>query len=186
MAAAIGDPAAGIRRAFTLTLAPWSREQSRRPLPPDIAERFYVRSFLSIHYHVAAVVALLLLFSSPFWREFPAALAPVAGAFLFFGFIIGIVFFLMRVFDRRLRAISIPDDYISLLLVNALVLTAIAATFFPGALPAFQVTGGVVLLYAPLGKIRHMVFCLASLWEVGKHYGRRGVRPRPQKHFEVE
>jgi hypothetical protein len=42
--------------------------------------------------------------------------------------------------------------------------------------PLFQLAGAALLLYAPLGKLRHMLFLVTSrrLW--GQYYGRRGVR----------
>jgi hypothetical protein len=47
-------------------------------------------------------------------------------------------------------------------------------------IPWFQVTGAVLLLYAPLGKLRHVVFLLASRRWSGAYFGRRGVRPNPK------
>ena len=37
--------------------------------------------------------------------------------------------------------------------------------------------GAVLLLYAPLGKLRHMLFLLTSRRVLGATLGRRGVRP---------
>ena len=48
---------------------------------------------------------------------------------------------------------------------------------------AFQIAGGVMFLYAPLGKLRHMLFMLTSRWYWGEFFGIRGVRP---VNFDVE
>jgi hypothetical protein len=47
----------------------------------------------------------------------------------------------------------------------------------PSARFVLQLAGAALLLYAPLGKLRHMLFLLTSrrLW--GVFYGRRGVLP---------
>ena len=180
-APAVGDEAAGVRRAYRLTLAPWARVESRSHLPAELSERFYARSFLSIHYHLAIFVGIVLLLTTPLWSEIPAIVAPIIATFLLFGLVCGLVLLGKRVFERRLRLISIPDDYLANLLVNAFLMMAMLAVFMVEIKPAFQVLGGVLLLYAPLGKIKHMLFTFPSLRFSGSHYGRRGVSPRPER-----
>lgn len=82
-----------------------------------------------------------------------------------------------RLADAALRAISVPDDFVANLLVDAALAAALAAVLAPGARPVFQLTGAALLLYAPLGKLRHMLFLFTSrrLW--GVYYGGRGVLP---------
>jgi hypothetical protein len=166
----------GIARSFKLALAPWARVESRAHLSPEISERFYKRSFLALHYHFAVFTALVLLIASPLCKEIPEFLAPILGALMIFGLICGLFLLFMRVFNRKLRSISIPDDYLANIIVNLLIVSAVAFAFEPKALPVFQVVGVVLLIYAPFGKIRHMVFTFTSLWFLGDELGRVGIR----------
>ena len=185
-APAVGSEAAGVRRAYKLTLAPWAREESRRHLPRELADTFYARSFLSLHYHLAIFAAIVLLLTTPMWHEIPVSISPIIATFLLFGLVCGLVLLAKRIFEPRLRRISIPDDYLANALASIFVLAAFIAVFVPEFEPAFQITGGVLLLYAPLGKIRHMLFTFTSLRFSGAHYGRRGVRPRPDGEIGIE
>jgi hypothetical protein len=64
--------------------------------------------------------------------------------------------------------------------VDVTLAAGLAASLEHGLIPWFQVTGAVLLLYAPLGKLRHVVFLLASRRWSGAYFGRRGVRPNPK------
>jgi hypothetical protein len=61
--------------------------------------------------------------------------------------------------------------------VDLTLAAAFATAMSSGALPVFQIVGAVLLLYAPLGKLRHMLFLLTSRRVLGATLGRRGVRP---------
>ncbi len=178
--------AAGIARSYKLALAPWARLESRSHLPEELANRFYARSFLSIHFHLGVFTAAILLLVSPVLREIPNQLSPFPGALLLFGLICGIALLIRRMSNRNQRCISIPDDYLASILVNLLILAAIAFVFYPPAKGVFQIIGGIVLVYAPVGKIRHMLFTLTSLRYLGSHFGRRGVRPQPSECGEAK
>jgi len=60
--------------------------------------------------------------------------------------------------------------------VDAALACGLAAALAPAAVPAFQLAGAALLLYAPLGKLRHMLFLVTSRGQWGRTYGRRGVR----------
>ncbi len=102
-----------------------------------------------------------------------SALAALFGAALAAG--LGLL--VKRLLDQALRSLSVPDDFVANLLVDAALAAALAAALEPSALFVFQLMGAGLLLYAPLGKLRHLLFLLTSrrLW--GVWYGRRGVLP---------
>jgi len=62
---------------------------------------------------------------------------------------------------------------------GAALAAGLAACLDPRAIPAFQWIGAVLALYAPLGKLRHMVFLVTSRRFWGRFFGRRGVKPSP-------
>jgi hypothetical protein len=167
-AAPRGRAASGVRYAFTTAFLPWAKESARGHLPSYLAGIVY-------HAGIFLMLACLALSLTPLAPSRPVAiaLAVLFGAALASG--LGLL--AKRRSDPGLRALSVPDDLVSNLLVDAALAGALATAVAPAALPAFQLIGAALLCYAPLGKLRHMLFLLTSrrLW--GAYYGRRGVLP---------
>ena len=163
-----GSPAAGVRYAFTTAFLPWAKESASGHLPWYLAGIVYHAGIFAM---LARVVLTLVVREPLGWIEH--GLAALFAAALACGFAL----LARRRLDPTLRAISVPDDLVSNLLVNAALAAACAAALAPAALPVFQLAGAALLLYAPLGKLRHMLFLLTGrrLW--GEYYGRRGVLP---------
>ncbi len=167
-APAAGRAGAGVRYAFTTAFLPWTKESASGHALSDLAGLLY-------HAGIFAMLACLVLSLTPL-RPSPAvtgALAVLFGAALAAG--LGLL--VKRLLDVALRSLSVPDDFVANLLVDAALAAALAAALEPSALFAFQLMGAGLLLYAPLGKLRHLLFLLTSrrLW--GVWYGRRGVLP---------
>ena len=163
--------AAGVRYAFTTAFLPWAKESARQHLPSYVA---------GIVFHLAVFTALawlaltLLPVAAP-----PGATAPLA-LVLAAGLACGLGLLAKRRRNGTLRAVSTPEDLAANLLVDAVLAVGIAAALRPALVPAFQLTGAALLLYAPLGKLRHMLFLLTSRRYWGVYFGRRGVRPAPR------
>lgn len=165
-----GKKSAGIVYAFTLAFAPWAKESARRHLLSYLA---------GIFYHLAIFLMLAVLLISTFTSSFPQPLGfSLAGAFGF-GAVCGLGLLLKRIILRKMRRISVPDDYFANFLVTFCLATSTVAVNYQSAVPAMQLTGAILLLYAPLGKLRHMLFLLTSRWYWGEYFGFRGVRPAP-------
>lgn len=163
-----GRAAPGVRYAFTTAFLPWAKESASGHLPSYLAGLVY-------HAGIFAMLACLLLSLTPVRPVQPVALA--LAALFAAALALGLGLLAKRRLDAKLRAISVPDDFVSNFLVDVALGCALWAALAPAALPAFQLAGAVLLLYAPLGKLRHMLFLLTSrrLW--GVYYGRRGVLP---------
>ena len=163
-----GRAAAGVRYAFTTAFLPWAKESASGHLPSYLAGLLY-------HAGIFAMLACLVVSVTPARPARPVAIA--LAALFAAALAVGLALLAKRRLDPTLRAISVPDDVVSNLLVDAALGGALWAALAPAALPAFQLAGAVLLLYAPLGKLRHMLFLLTSrrLW--GSYYGRRGVLP---------
>jgi len=162
-----GSPSVGVRYAFTIAFLPWAKESASGHLGTYLAG-------IVFHAGVFAMLARLVLTLVPLTvpRAITEALAALFGAALACG--LGLL--VKRQVASQLRAISVPDDLIANLLVDVALAAALAAALVPGAVPLFQLAGAALLVYAPLGKLRHMLFLVTSrrLW--GAYYGRRGVR----------
>lgn len=165
-APAAGNAAAGIRYAFTGALSPRAKESAREhPLAWAAG----------MAYHVG-------LFSSLACLGLPASQAPFAPQrFLalpcLLGATCGLGLLVKRSLHPELRGLSVPDDFLSNLLASGMALLAALQAFIPSLHAAFLVSGILVLVYAPLGKLRHMVFFFRSRTHLGAFFGRRGSFP---------
>jgi len=168
LAPARGSAGAGIAYAFTVAFAPWAKESASRHLPSYLA---------GIAYHLAVFASLLRLILSLFGVALEAWVDEVLAAVLVPGLACGLALLAKRCADARLRAISVPEDFFANALVDLVLASAVVNAFQPSVLPVFQLLGAVLILYAPLGKLRHMVMLLTSRRALGATFGRRGVRP---------
>jgi hypothetical protein len=160
-----------VRYAFTTAFLPWAKESARQHLPSY---------FAGIVFHVAIFAALGWLALTLAAVVLPLPAAPAIAGVLASGLACGLGLLVKRRRSPTLRAVSTPEDLAANLLVDAVLAAGIAAAARPAVLPAFQLAGAALLLYAPLGKLRHMLFLLTSRWYWGTYFGRRGVRPAPR------
>ncbi len=164
--AAKDSPGRGVLYAFTLGMAPWSKESTR------IHAVAYMRG---IAFHVGIFAGLAALLASPWLDLLPAGVrilfAVVAGLGAVFGAMGGI----MRLVEPHLRAISTPDDHVAVWLVSLFLLAMSMALFSTFFRPFMFVAAAVMLVYAPLGKIRHCIYFFFGRLFYGLHVGRRGI-----------
>jgi nitrate reductase gamma subunit len=163
-----GDPAQGVRYAFTWAMAPWAKESVRMNLLSYLA---------GMAFHAGVGSGLVLLVLDLLGVALPTALLPAVRALTLAGAAGGFGLFMKRLFVPRLRGLSVLDDYLSNLLTSLFVLLAFDWTFRP-ELEALWLGEAVVLLaYLPLGKIRHCLFFFPTRYHLGAFFGRRGTFP---------
>jgi hypothetical protein len=162
-----GSAAAGVRYAFTTAFLPWEKESARGHLPTYLA---------GIVYHAGIFVMLALLVLALVPVTLPRAAALALAVLCAAACAAGLGLMVKRRVSPALRALSVPDDVVANLLVDLALAAAAAALLEPRALPVFQGAGAALLLYAPLGKLRHAYYFFASRRAWGEFYGRRGVR----------
>jgi len=166
VAPAKGSAARGITYAFTEGMAPWAKESTRRHLAA------YLRG---IGFHAGVFAALTLLPVSPWLPAAPGGTRLVLTVALGTAAVAALAGFGIRLREPGLRRLSTADDYASLALVTLFLLSATAAAARPSLLPAYWVSSGVLLAYAPFGKIRHSVYFFYTRTFFGLLFGRRGV-----------
>jgi hypothetical protein len=152
--------------AFTLGMMPWAKESTRRHL------RAYLRG---IGFHVGIFAGLLALLVSPGWTSLPAIARTGLAILTALGAIFGAAGTGMRLVERNLRRISTPDDHASVLLVTAFLAATSAALARPAWMPAMFLGAALMLVYAPLGKIRHCIYFFLSRLFFGLFLGRRAI-----------
>ncbi|TET47185.1 hypothetical protein E3J62_02270 [candidate division TA06 bacterium] len=152
----------GILSAFTRGMAPWRKESaSRNPLGYGAGVIYHLVSFSS--FVVLAFPALLLQRSTTIISILSA------------GFACGLYLLFKRVFNRHLRFMSEPGDYVANVLVDLMQLSVILTIFGVTAPFVCYAAACVVLLYLPFGKLKHCYYFFASRLLLGRSYGRKGV-----------
>jgi hypothetical protein len=164
-AAPRGSAARGTLYAFTLGMAPWAKESTRRHALS------YVRG---IGFHLVIFLDLALLILSPWWPAWSGvvrgilALASAAGALL------GVGGILMRRMESNLRALSTIDDLLAVSLVTLFQICCALSLAWPALRALVYVVATIMFIYVPLGKIRHCIYFFFSRRFFGTFIGRRG------------
>ncbi len=167
-AAPAGSPDAGVRYAFTAGLHPRAKESVREhPLSYAAGMAYHAGTFTAFGLLGAALLGLTL----------PASLLTAGRLVLVLGLVGGVGLLLKRILHRELRGLSNPDDYLS----NALVTAFLALGLTPLG-DAWLLSGAALLIYMPMGKIRHCVFFFSTRAAFGAFFGRRGVFPVDASH----
>ena len=163
-----GDPAAGVFYAFTKGMAPWAKESVMMNLPSYGA---------GMVFHTGVFTAFGLLLMALLGLRLPSGPLTLARLLTLAGGFAGFSLLLKRCLNPQLRGLSCPDDYVSNVLTSTFALLAFLASFGP-AFGAVWTTGAILLLvYAPLGKIRHCLFFFTTRRHLGAFFGRRGTYP---------
>lgn len=159
-----GDAHAGIRYAFIQGMAPQAKESVR--MNPF--------SYLAgMVYHTGLLAAFGLLLGSLVGLR----LSKVLGVMALAGALAGLALLGKRALKAHLRGLSCPDDFVSNLLATGFAALAGGVSFWPSLAPWWQGEAVLLLLYAPLGKIRHCLFFFPTRRHFGAFFGRRGVLP---------
>ena len=171
LGARAGSPWRGLVYNFTAAMTP-AHKESVRLHPVEFGVGLLLH--LGVFFAVARAAALI---AAPAVPTGPAALGVLPGLSL----LAGLTLFVRRLAAADLRAMSSPDDYLSLLLTCALL--AGAQAFQTGLLSAagFLAVAAVFFLYLPLGKLRHALFFFVARADYGRRLGYRGVYPAPRE-----
>ena len=164
-----GSIAAGIQYSFTGAMSPVKKESAFLHLPTYIAGMIY---------HLGTFLSVFLIFI--LWADvaLPPALSWGLASFLLVSALCGIGILFKRMIKKGLRELSNPDDYISNVLVTVFqILTGLTLVLGTVFTPWLFLTAGLLLLYIPIGKLKHLLYFFAARWQLGLFYGRRGVWP---------
>jgi hypothetical protein len=169
----MGKTGAAIKYSFTGAMNPSKKESAYLHLPTYSA---------GILYHIGTFLAIIVFFLQLAGVRFPALLEYIFAVILIITAIAGIGILIKRISVKKLRKLSCPDDYISNILVTLFqFITAISLT---GHIyqSVYYVTVALLLLYIPVGKLRHLVYFFAARYQLGYFYGWRGSWPPSKKY----
>ena len=167
----LGKPAGAMSYAFVGAMSPAKKESAYLHMPTYTAGIIYhLGTFLSIF-------LFFLIFSGIVLNGW--ILYSIVG-FLVLSSLSGFGILIKRMVKKIMRQLSNPDDYISNALVSLFHLVTACQLIDP-ALPAFYyVFTGILLLYIPLGKLKHTVYFFGARYHLGYFFGWRGVWPPKQ------
>jgi hypothetical protein len=163
-----GSGAGGVFYAFFKGMLPWEKESVAKHLPTFVA---------GLLYHAGIFSALLYLLFAVTRITPTASLIEILRIAIGIGLACGLGLLIKRFSLPKMRLISTVDDAVANLLVDFFLAAALAATLSLSYEPAFFVTAIVLLIYVPIGKIRHCVFFFFTRIVFGLYFGRRGVLP---------
>lgn len=166
-----GNPIHGITYAFAAGMMPWAKESTR------IHMIAYLRG---IGFHVGIFAALGALLVSPFWGYLPALLRVLLFSVLVIGSLLGAAGGLMRLAQRNLRGLSLPDDHFAVWLTTVFMALMAFGLLDEAVRVPMYLVAAITLIYIPLGKVRHCLYFFFSRIFFGKFFGRRAVFPHPQ------
>lgn len=152
-------------------MMPWAKESTR------LHTLAYLRG---IGFHLGIFLSLLVLLESPFWGGYPPLLGALLEGGLWGGALLGAAGGIMRLIDRNLRGLSLPDDHFAVWLTTLLMAVTALSLAFPGLRVLMYLAAGIMLIYIPAGKIRHCLYFFFSRLFFGKFFGRRAVLPHPE------
>jgi hypothetical protein len=167
-----GSRTKGVIYAFGQGMLPWEKESASKHLPTF---------FGGILYHLGIAAAVLLLVKVLLQFSLPGPAIATIRVLSIIGLVSGIGLLIKRTAIPYMRFISTTDDFIANILVELLLLAAIYATFYDVWYRILMIVAITLLLYIPVGKIRHCFFFFYSRIVFGKYFGRRGTLPHPSR-----
>lgn len=144
----------------------------------------HIPSFtLGIFFHIGTLIGILLFILSFFFipEVVPCWLTTILSIILLVGAISGLSLLIKRIIVKKMRELSNADDFLSNFLTTlfqaiSLIYLVIGSNF---ATPYYLVVS-LLLLYIPVGKLRHVIYFFAARYHLGFFYGWRNSWP-PQK-----
>jgi hypothetical protein len=172
-----GDLLRAVAYSFTGAMSPLKKESARRHVPTYV---------LGLVFHAGVFLASAWVVVFFFGLKVPLAAATLSVPALAATTLAGVILLLKRITRRKLRYFSTPDDYFSNILVAGFQAVALAALVNVDVIPALMLYASAVLLYVPLGKLRHAIYFPLARVYLGLFFGKRGVwGARKSEKWEV-
>jgi len=167
-AAGKGKISSGVIYSFTGAMSPIKKESAYLHLPTYAAGMiFHLGTFFGFFWLVILFFNVIIW---PWFHWISALVLVVTG-------IMGFSILIKRIVFHKLRSMSNPDDYFSNLLVTGFQFFVAAALIWNRAANPLFIYSACLLLYIPVGKLKHVVYFFTSRIFLGKFYGKRGVWP---------
>jgi hypothetical protein len=165
LGSAKGHPRRGILYSLTFSMLPWKKDSTRRHPWTYLA---------GMGMHLGIFLTILFALGRRFWA-WPQWATWGFGVMAGIGLVSAIGLYLKRVRKPYMRAISSPDDFLSNLTVQFYLLGGALTAFIPSMVSLWRLAAILLLFYAPVGQIYHMLLIFVARTLFGLQFGRRGV-----------
>ena len=162
-----GDLTSALAYSFLGAMSPTKKESAFFHLPTYVA---------GLLYHAGTFVSITLFFV--FFEVVPGGLIRTVLVLVLAASVLsGTGILVKRTVLSKLRSLSNPDDYISNILVTVFHVST-AVVLVEESINLFYVLSAtLLLLYIPLGKLKHLLYFFAARYHLGFFYGWRGIWP---------
>jgi nitrate reductase gamma subunit len=163
-----GNIKSAVAYSFTGAMNPMQKESAYLHFPTYTA---------GILYHIGTFVslALFILLHLKISLSYPVQLILVC--ILAVSALSGTGIFFKRLFLKKLKYLSAPDDYISNLLVTLFQSFTLFVLIIENFAPYYYIMAAILFLYLPLGKLKHSLYFFAARYHLGFFFGWRGIWP---------
>lgn len=151
-------------------MLPWEKESAAKHIWTYIA---------GILYHVGILTGMLFLVTVLLRISLPVVILEMVRITLAVGMVGGLALLIKRITQPHMRILSDGGDYLANIIIDLLILSALATTFTETMLVPFSTIAIITFIYVPFGKIRHCVFFFYTRVLFGDFFGKRGVLPHP-------
>jgi hypothetical protein len=163
-----GNISKAVQYSFTKAMSPAKKESAYLHLPTYMA---------GIIYHLGTFLSIFLFFTFLLKIEFNQLTNYILMGFLVISGISGFGILIKRIMKSELLSLSNPDDFISNLLVTLFQLATALALFMIDSIILYYILVTALLLYLPMGKLKHTIYFFAARYHLGFFYGWRGIWP---------
>jgi len=162
----LGKKWPAVAYSFTGGMSPAKKESAYLHLPTYTAGMLF---------HIGLFVAILNIFILLLSIELPLIINRVFLVVFSIGSLCGLGILTKRFINPILKEISNPDDFISNILVTAFQVLSCMAIIDARFINVLFIYSAVLLVYIPVGKLRHSFYFFTSRIALGFFYGSRGV-----------
>jgi hypothetical protein len=167
--------------SYTIAMLPKQKESAYLHLPTFIAGiLFHVGTFIGLFLFIVFFFVDPALFRE--WLVLAIAVLLVS-FYLIISAVSGFTLLFKRLLLKKIRTLSTMDDYLSNFLTTLFQLATAFYLIFPDdAAIYYYICASILLLYLPVGKLRHAVYFFAARYHLGFFYGwRNSWPPKKQK-----
>jgi hypothetical protein len=163
-----GKELPGILWAYVTIFMPWSMESTSRQWP-----RYLEFAFFHLGIFVNILVSFLISYTP---RVLETFVREVFVLIVAAGMVMACVRLIRRIVIPRMRIISTPDDYVSLIIAILFLAFGIPAVYGSGmALIIYFLIAFIFLVYEPFSKIRHYIYFPFTRYFYGVQIGSRDL-----------
>ena len=175
-----GSVKEGVVYANTRAMMPTEKESAYLHIPSyDVGMLFHIGLFCSLLFFVLSFFPFFNNWIEVSCWRWVLAIPPAIGT------VCGLILFFRRLLSKDLKVLSMPDDFISCGLVTLFLLMTtfyLSLSTCCGSITIlYYISSILLLLYLPLGKLRHVVYYFAARYHLGFFYGWRNVWPNHEK-----